>query len=239
MFLLKLTNQAVDMIVLVALMGVLVFGVWSIWDDNQIYREADTSRYQMYKPGNTDSPFSFEDLVKLNPDVCGWLTIYDTGIDAPLVQGENNDEYLNTSVDGTFALSGSIFLDAANANDFSDFNTIIYGHHMEKGKMFGDLDKFNNESYFQDHEYGSLYDGSVTHKLQVIAMVNTDAYDSKLYREPITDAAEQTDYVHYIKDKAVFTRNIEEVKPGDHILMLSTCATLTDGRYVLFARMLS
>lgn len=236
--LLKAGNQVVDTLVLLVLMGVLAFGVWSIWDDNQIYREADTSRYEMYKPGKADSPLSFEDLVAMNPDVCGWLSIYDTGIDAPLVQGENNDEYLNKSVDGSFALSGSIFLDAANANDFSDFNTIIYGHHMEKSKMFGDLDKFNDETYFQNHEYGSLYDGSVMHKLQVIAMVNTDAYDSQLYRGPITDEAEQTEYISYIKEKAEFTRSMDEVKSGDHVLMLSTCATLTDGRYVLFARIL-
>ena len=85
---------------------------------------------------------SFEELQKINPEVFGWLNIPDTHIDYPLVQAEGNSKYVNTDVKGNFSLSGSIFLDCRNHKDFSDCNHIIYGHHMQKDAMFGELERF-------------------------------------------------------------------------------------------------
>ena len=68
--------------------------------------------------------------MKLNKDVVGWITIFDTHISYPVVQGKDNQEYLNKDVFGKFSFSGSIFLDYRNACDFTDSYSIIYGHHM-------------------------------------------------------------------------------------------------------------
>lgn len=87
--------------------------------------------------------------MKLNKDVVGWITIFDTHISYPVVQGKDNQEYLNKDVFGKFSFSGSIFLDYRNACDFTDSYSIIYGHHMEYGAMFGDVVEFKNDDYFQ------------------------------------------------------------------------------------------
>lgn len=228
-------DQAVDLVLLAVIILLVAFAVYSIWDTRQIYTSSDAARYETYKPtAEEDSP-TFEELVAVNPDVLGWISIYGTGIDYPLVQGENNDEYINKTVTGEFALGGSIFLESTNKKDFSDFNTIIYGHHMEKGEMFGDLDKFEDSAFFNEHEYGSLYYGGKMHGLHVFAMVNADAYDFTLYDPHVEGADAQNEYLNYIMSHAKFSRDIV-VQPGDHIVMLSTCAAGTNERYVAFAR---
>ena len=95
--------------------------------------------------------------MKLNKDVVGWITIFDTHISYPVVQGKDNQEYLNKDVFGKFSFSGSIFLDYRNACDFTDSYSIIYGHHMEYGAMFGDVVEFKNDDYFQEHKTGALF----------------------------------------------------------------------------------
>ena len=260
-------DHLVDLVVMALILVVLAYAAYSIWDTNQIYTSSDSTVYETYKPtAEKDSP-TFAELQKINPDVCAWISVYGTGIDYPVVQGENNDEYLNKTVTGDFALGGSIFLDSTNNNDFSEFNTVVYGHHMEKSEMFGDLDKFDDKSYFDEHQYGSLYYGGALHGLTVFAMVDGDAYDFTLYNPHVdgmssdsgdaasvngdsadsteenssrgnisgTDTSAETNYISYITSKAKYTRDIG-VKPGDHIVMLSTCASGTNERYVLFAR---
>ena len=95
--------------------------------------------------------------MKLNKDVVGWIKIFDTHISYPVVQGKDNQEYLNKDVFGEFSFSGSIFLDYRNACDFTDSYSIIYGHHMEYGAMFGDVVEFKNDDYFQEHKTGALF----------------------------------------------------------------------------------
>lgn len=227
-------NFLVDCIIILIFIVLIGFGVYSIWDTNQIYTASSSTLYETYKPAadNTDSP-SFQDLVAINPDVLGWITIYGTGVDYPVVQGENNDEYMNTTADGKFALGGAIFLDFSNAKDFSDFNTVIYGHHMEKSEMFGDIDRFDDERFFNAHQYGNLYYGNKNHGLEFFAMVDADAYDFTLYNPHVDNAAS---YLDYIKSNARYFRS-GVADPSDHIVMLSTCAdTATNGRYVLFGK---
>lgn len=260
-------DHLADLIVLALILVVIAYAAYSIWDTNQIYTSSDSTVYETYKPtAEKDSP-TFAELQQINPDVCAWISIYGTGIDYPVVQGENNDEYLNKTVTGDFALGGSIFLDSTNNNGFSEFNTVVYGHHMEKSEMFGDLDKFDDKTYFDEHQHGSLYYGNALHGLTVFAMVDGDAYDFTLYNPHVdglssesgdavsvnsgradgteensrkgsisgTDAAAETDYIRYITSIAKYTRDIG-LMPGDHIVMLSTCASGTNARYVLFAR---
>lgn len=222
----------VDCAMILIMTVIFGYGAYSIWDTNQIYTASDAKQYETYKPlsNDHDSP-SFNELVVMNPDVLGWINVYGTGIDYPLVQGEDNDEYMNTTATGEFALGGSIFLDHTNAKDFTDFNTVIYGHHMEKSEMFGDIDKFDDQQFFESHQYGNLYYGGKNHGLKFFAMVDADAYDFTLYNPHVEDPAS---YLDYIKSKARYWRD-GVADSNSHIVMLSTCAsTATNGRYVLF-----
>ena len=112
-----------------------------------IYRGAFSSNDLLkYQPtGDGPNSITLGELMKLNKDVVGWIKIFDTHISYPVVQGKDNQEYLNKDVFGEFSFSGSIFLDYRNACDFTDSYSIIYGHHMEYGAMFGDVVEFKND----------------------------------------------------------------------------------------------
>ncbi len=89
-----------------------------------------------FKPAaDGENGASFEELLAINSDVKAWLTLDNTAIDYPVVQGENNFSYINTDVYGDFALAGSIFLDSDCDGSFHDPYSLLYGHHMENSKM--------------------------------------------------------------------------------------------------------
>lgn len=174
-------NRVVDFGLLLFILLLIVFGVYSLWDTQQIYSAADAKQYETYKPTTEEESLSFDELRHINSDVFAWLDVYGTNIDYPVVRSEDNNKYLNMDPEGNFALSGSLFLDAENRADFSDPKNIIYGHHMEKEKMFGGLDQFGEEAYFNSHSYGDLYFDYENHGLVFLAFVEGDAYDSMIY----------------------------------------------------------
>jgi sortase B len=234
--LIRIISELVTLSVITFFLLMFLYASWSIYDAQRIFSGADTTVYETYKPESDvdDSP-TFQELVAINPDVLGWITVYGTGIDYPLVQGETNDSYINTSVEKKFSLSGSIFLDSANEPDFSDFNTIIHGHHMEKHEMFGDLDLFREKAFFDSHEYGNIYYGGKNHGLQFFAIIDGDAYNSKLYNPKVEDSRRQ-EYLNYLEEQAHFTRDIG-VTPEDHIVLLNTCASgASNARYLLMGK---
>lgn len=232
--LLRLLDGMLNTLVLAAILLLFLYGCYGLWDSHMVYEAADQTQYEAYKP-TQDGP-SFEELQSRNPDVLGWLQVYGTGIDHPLVQGADNDAYLNTSVTGEFALSGSIFLDCKSSKDFSDFNSIIYGHHMEKSAMFGDIGRFAEKGYFDSHPYGSLYYGGKDHGLEFFAFLSVDAYDTGVYRSAVTGADAQQAYLDGLLEKAVQKRDLP-VSTEDRLVLLSTCdSQTTSGRHVLAGR---
>ena len=176
--------------------------------------------------------------MKLNKDVVGWIKIFDTHISYPVVQGKDNQEYLNKDVFGEFSFSGSIFLDYRNACDFTDSYSIIYGHHMEYGAMFGDVVEFKNDDYFQKHKTGALFLLDDTYKITLFACVETQEFNNKIYN-PIVQGKDNLDtLLKYIKDEAVQYRDIS-LNHDDKIIGLSTCTYEIDNcRSVVVARKL-
>lgn len=231
---LRLLNGILNMLLLSAVLMLFLYGCYGLWDSHMVYEAADQRQYEIYKP--TQSTPSFEELQGKNPDVLGWISVYGTGIDYPLVQGANNDTYLNTNVTGEYALSGSIFLDCKNQKDFSDFNSIIYGHHMEKSAMFGDVGKFVEKAYFEEHPYGSLYYAGQNHGIEFFAALSVDAYDTGVYRPAVTGEEIQQEYLDGIWKKAVQKRE-QDVTTKDRLVLLSTCdSRITSGRHILVGR---
>ena len=206
----------------------LVFSGYCLWDSATVaYGALVTPQLRRAKP-EPGSP-TLAELQAQNPDVCGWLTLDGTHIDYPVVQGADDLEYVNKAADGSFALSGAVFLSAANRADFSDAYNLIYGHHMENGAMFGDLTQFSESEYFADHTAGTLYTEGTTYELQVFACVLTDAYDPVIYT-PSTDPAA---LAAYIRVHAVQYRE----PPADcRVAAFSTCDdSRTNGRVAVFA----
>lgn len=225
-------NTLIDYLVLFVLIVLLIFAFYSLWDSKQVYRAADTEQFEMYKPEKEET-YSFKELQIMNPDVLGWITLYGTGIDYPMVQAEDNDTYLSRDAKGEVSASGSLYLDCRCARDFSDFNTIIYGHHMARHVMFGDLDQFLDKGYFDKHKYGNLFFNGKNHGFEIFAMCEVDAYDNYIYTPKVSD---RDNYILYIKNHAKNYRRIS-INPEDHIVLLSTCSTdITNGRYILVGK---
>lgn len=232
--LIRLLDSIVNLVVLSVLILLLAYGCYAIWDSGQLYEAADNTRYEIYRPAEEDSR-SFEELQAVNPEVFGWLTVYGTNIDYPLTQGTDNEKYVNTAADGTYSLSGSLFLDYRNQKDFSDFNSVIYGHHMDKKVMFGEISEFENADYFDTHRYGKIYYGGTEYGVEFFAFLEIDAYDA-LYQPGITGVEEQKAYLARIRENAINFRETA-VQEGQHLVLLSTCTSdTTNGRHVLAGR---
>jgi sortase B len=234
----RILGKIIGLLLIVA----LLYSGFCLWDTWKIYRNAGlNSDLLKYKPtitgADTPNP-SLSDLQKINEDVCAWLIVDDTHIDYPVVQGETNYDYLNQAVDKTFSLSGSLFLDYRNDREFTDFYSLIYGHHMEGNVMFGELPNFLESDYFQSHTTGNLCTPEHTYSIEWFACLETDAYDSNIFN-PVgyTTQESKEDLLDYIRESAVEYREID-VTASDQILALSTCASdETDGRVILIGRM--
>ena len=224
---------------MVLVLIMLLYGGYSLWNTIMIYRGAFSSNDLLkYQPtGDGPNSITLGELMKLNKDVVGWITIFDTHISYPVVQGKDNQEYLNKDVFGEFSFSGSIFLDYRDACDFTDSYSIIYGHHMEYGAMFGDVVEFKNDDYFQEHKTGALFLLDDTYKITLFACVETQEFNNKIYN-PIVQGKDNLDtLLKYIKDEAVQYRDIS-LNHDDKIIGLSTCAEAgTNERVVLFGRL--
>ena len=125
------------LIVLVSLLFFLICA-YAMYDAAMVYYNANDTSVLKYKPDLTNP----EVLKEISKDAIAWITVDDTKIDYPVMQGKNNNEYLNKDPFGKYSLSGSIFLDSRNSSDFSDPFSVLYGHHMDYGAMFGALDEF-------------------------------------------------------------------------------------------------
>lgn len=236
----RIGNRILSVIVGILILFMLLYGGYSLWDTAMLYQGAFVSSDLLkYKPssGKTDGP-TLAELAALNPDVRGWLTIDDTHIDYPVVQGKTDMDYINKDVYGEFALSGSIFMDSRNAADFSDSYCLLYGHHMDNGAMFGDVVEFVNKDYFDSHRTGTLYltDGSF-YTIELFACIEIDAFDGVVYQPAAREQGNVERLLEYIREKAVQYREMS-VTASDQIVGLSTCAEAeTNGRVVVFGRM--
>ena len=233
--LIRLTDRAISTVFMTILLLALFLAVCVILDNRRIMEEASTEVYQSYKPTADDS-FSFDELVAINPDVIGWLTINSTKIDYPLVQGKNNEVYINTSAMGEFSLSGALFLDCRNAPGFSDPVSIVYGHNMAKDLMFGGIDNYADPSYFSRHLKGLLYFGGEYYKLEIFAFLSADGHDTRVYNPRVTEENfhEWLDYVDQIS-----VNRTDEFPESGPVLLMSTCASgQTNSRFLLAASIL-
>lgn len=221
---------------LVVILLLILFSIYSIWDSAQVYAPAMATEYEIYKP--TEEKEGYEELREINPEVIAWLNIYGTGIDYPLLQAEENQKYVHTDAKGKYSMTGSLFLDYRNNADFLDFNSIIYGHNMEKNAMFGSIHNYAEKKYFKEHQYGCLFYDDSFYGLQVMAIFMTDAYDKAIYAPGLTDPEMKKEYLERIQKEAI-QFNEFDITLEDRILLLSTCTSdMTNGRYLLVLKII-
>ena len=176
----------------------------------------------------------FSQLLAVNEDAVGWITLEGTPIDYPIVQGDDNAFYLDHLFSGSGGFAGTLFIDADNMSDFSDKNTVIFGHHLKNGSMFAALSNYRDQKYYDEHPVLYLYTSTGDYEIQVFAGYARDA--SAIPHD--FDAPE--DFAAYI-DQAValsdFTSEVE-IGSGDRIISLVTCSYVTDNaRFVVHGKL--
>lgn len=232
----KAVNEVVEMIFLFMLMFFFAAGTYVIWDAYKIVEVAEPKEYEVYKPVIPKTE-NFAELQEINSEVVGWIEMYGTNVDYPVVHGTDNQKYLRTDAKNNYSLAGSIFIDYRNKSDFDDFNTIIHGHNMAYNVMFGDIGDFSDEEFFKSHDYGNLYFNDKDHGIEVLAFLEVDVSSCNLYVPGIIDLWEQEEYINTIYDSAKYIKG-EKLTTADKILLLSTChMSVTNGRYVLVCRL--
>lgn len=171
-----------------------------------------------------------------NPDVVGWIRIPDTKIDYPLMQGEDNDFYLNHTWKKEPNSVGSVFLECENRADLTDYNTIVYGHNMNNGSMFADLELFALQEYWKDHPYVYIATDAGVYRYEIFAFFNAQV-DSLTYgMNPQRDDTKEK-FLNLALEESRIETGIQPVIT-DRILTLSTCSGANyDYRYVVQARL--
>ncbi len=234
--LVQLLQSISEYLIISILLITLLIASYALWDLHDTGQKAQPEEYEIYDPSKHRA--SFEELIAINKDVFGWIKIYGTNIDYPVLQGEDNDKYLMTAADGRFQATGSIFLDYRNKRDFSDFNNIIYGHSMAYNAMFGDVRDFEEKSFYDEHKYGDLYFSGRHHGLKIIGFVQTDAYMTKLCRPIITTDDEKEALFEEMNATSIYPIDATELSYDYTYVLLYTCDTsTTNGRDLLICRL--
>lgn len=171
-------------------------------------------------------PVKFEELQAVNPDVYAWITVPGTDIDYPILQhASDNSYYLMHNIDGSYGYPGCIYTENMNSKDFTDNNTVIYGHNMKNGSMFAQLHKFEDPDFFDANREVLIYlPGEVLHYtiLQPISTM-TDTYCTALI---FTDPEVYQKYLDSIFSTRDMSANIDKditVATDDQIITLVTC----------------
>ena len=163
----------------------------------------------------------FAALQEVNSDVLGWILIPGTPVSYPLLQGEDNSEYLNKTWRGNRNSVGAIFLECKNSGDLSDFNTIIYGHRMRNRSMFGSLKDYARQSYWESHPYVYITDSSGCRTYAIFAAYEVGVTEAT-YQLGGFDQEGRQAFLDFCTAQSVIETGILPTTE-DHILTLSTC----------------
>ena len=178
---------------------------------------------------------NFARLREINPDIIGWILVKDTPISYPLLAGIDNEKYLKNTYDGTESRLGSIFVDMLNANDFSDNHTLIYGHNMQTGAMFGRLSRFGKQDFVKEHPYVYIItpDGYLKYK---IFSAHTANVTEVIFTRKFETSSQYREFINLASRSSWITGGVS-VTTGDKVITLVTCTSSSkrEERFVVHA----
>lgn len=214
---------------------------------NKNYNFQINDEVQVHRTNNElpDILPEYEILYQKNKKLIGWIKIDDTNIDYPVMQTSDNEYYLDHNYNQEYDKNGSIFLDTACSVYPRSTNLIVYGHHMKSGKMFGNLQKYAKESYYEDHnliQFDTIYEKGTYEIMYVFRsqVFNEDDLVFKYYQFINANSGNEFDsYMDEMKKLSLYDTGVT-ANYGDSLLTLSTCDnSQTDGRFVVVAKKIS
>lgn len=245
---LRAANSLFNLVVILMLVVAGSYSAYALWDNERIYAAAGDVQADMIKlkpevVAEEEESADFSELLAVNEDVCGWVTLDNTLIDYPVLQGASNFVYLNTDVYGEFALAGSIFLDSRNDREFTDTFNLLYGHHMADHKMFGDLELYKDQEFFNENTTGVLILPNCTYQLEIISCMLVGADEDNVFEPTRWKDSNRSRLLQWIREDSMYIHDdvlteLENSKESFQILCLSTCAyEFTDARTILMTVM--
>lgn len=183
-----------------------------------------------------EPPVDFVKLKKQNSDIYAWINVPGTAVDYPVLRHESeNSYYLTHSVDKKKSAYGSIYTQNYNDMDFADFNTVVYGHNMKNGSMFGTLKKYRDKTFFEQNQYINVYMPGRIIKYQIFAAYVWDDRHILLNFDFENEAIREA-YIDMIFSTRKMNANINNdltVTKNDKIITLSTCTGNDEERYLV------
>ncbi len=182
----------------------------------------------------------FEALRENGPDIIGWLNLPDTAINYPVTQTDDNEYYLHHLYDGTYNKVGCLFADYENKADFSDRNTIIYGHNMRDGSMFAALNEYDGQGYYDGHPQMYLVTPGGGYTVEIftafVAGPGESGSDASPWRLSWKDDGAYTTWLSEMAGRSVIETGVT-VTSSDKVLTLSTCTPGGKSRFIVMGKL--
>lgn len=200
-------------------------------DNNKIYEKVqkEVTKQKAKAPKKTEayvSPIDFAQLQNTNPDIYAWIEIPGTNVNYPIVQSAtDNAYYLDHTIEGVQGYPGSIYTENFNTKEFTDFNTVIYGHNMKDGSMFQNLHNYEDPAYMEQNSQLIIYTPDKKRTYEIFAAVVYD--DTHILNDyDFTQEAQRFGFLQSVSSAKSMSGGIREginVTPDSNILTLSTC----------------
>ncbi len=238
-----LSKKTVRIVILALCLCVLIISITYFVKDRLQHKEFEDLKQEASVSSGEETtdeeiviPVDFEKLKKANPDIYAWISIPAANVDYPILQSEDdNGYYLNHTVNGTKSVYGSIYTEDYNSKDFSDFNTVIYGHNMKNGTMFGSLKKFRDASFFNENRFITIYAPDRVLKYEIFAATTWDNQHILLSRnfERRNNCRIYLDEIFAVRDMNSQIKKDMSVTADDKIITLSTCMNDKSKRFLV------
>lgn len=178
---------------------------------------------------------NLEALREKNPDVVGWIFAPNCKLNYPIVQGEDNQHYLDHTWDNRKSVAGAIFMESTNSPDFSDARTIIYGHNMADFSMFGSLHRYESRVSWSRNPYVYLVTDAGVLRYEIYSVYKAEV-ESDTYLTNLEKESRRASFIKLTKEEAIYETDITPAI-SDRLLTLSTCAGGASTRRVVHARL--
>ena len=226
-------------IVFVIALAVFLFSAYKLFTIFMEYKKGDDEYKEIVKEAVIEEPVKeeqeetifkvdFAKLQSMNKETVAWIRFENPSqINYPVLHTNNNDKYLKTTFEQKRNAAGAIFMDAQNVGNFTDRNTIIYGHNMKNGSMFGKLREYKKYDFYKENPFFYIYtpDG-MEHKYQVFAAAVVEDTATN-YRKQFANDQEFLEYLQSVMTHSIYKTGIE-VTAESRIITLSTCTNVTD-----------
>lgn len=212
---------------------------------SSITAETELTAEKEPKTENTEEPvkvaqqqisMDFSPLKEVSSDIIGWIRAEGTNIDYPIAQTDNNDFYLSHLYNGEWNNSGTIFADYRNIGDFSDRNTVIYGHYMKNGTMFQALEEYKDQEFYNVNPTMTIFTPNGDYTVELICGTVEDG-NNQFVKFDFDTEEDFMQYIEGFRSHSTFVSDVE-LHPGDKIVSLCTCSyEWENARYMVIGRL--